>query len=220
MTETFPQFEPWPKTYRLNRDVIVTEKIDGTNAAVQVHLAVGLGLPGNLDEGDTFHGFKVTSVDGRLYVVGAQSRKKLIAPQSDNYGFAGWVHENAQKLATALGEGTHFGEWYGAGIQRNLYNLDEKRFMLFNVTRWGAPEIREYLKGLFDGRVEVATVLYTGPFDVGTINSIVAELRENGSRHAPGTDYAEGVIVHHTQAGFNLKVTCEKDEQPKGVSHA
>lgn len=217
MTEL--DFTPWPKTFRMNRDVIVTEKIDGTNAAVRVvDAAVIPDLPSALDEGDRFEGHVLTLVDGRGYLVGAQSRKKNIWPEADNAGFARWVFENATDLARVLGPGTHFGEWYGQAIQSNKYGLDGKRFMLFNVIRWGATETREMLKGTLG--IEVATVLYHGPFDTYRINKIVDSLDLNGSQHVPGVNYAEGVIVHHTQAGFNLKVTTEKDEQPKGIAHA
>jgi hypothetical protein len=104
------EFLPWPKIARLNRETIVTEKIDGTNAAIHV------------------------LEDGR---VGAQSRKRLITPgkQTDNYGFAGWVQEHADELRDGLGVGVHFGEWWGQGINR-AYDQTEKRFSLFNTSRW------------------------------------------------------------------------------------
>lgn len=103
------EFREFPKTPRLHKPVIVTEKIDGTNAAV------------------------VITEDGRI---GAQSRSRLITPENDNFGFARWVHENATELMQ-LGVGHHFGEWWGSGIQRG-YGLPkgEKRFSLFNVDRW------------------------------------------------------------------------------------
>lgn len=103
------EFVEFPKTPRLHKLVIVTEKIDGTNAAV------------------------VITEDGRI---GAQSRSRLITPEDDNFGFARWVQENAKELMQ-LGAGHHFGEWWGSGIQRG-YGLPkgEKRFSLFNVDRW------------------------------------------------------------------------------------
>lgn len=213
------EFTEWPKTYRVNRDVVVTEKIDGTNAAVRVTLAAGLGIPGNLRDGDRYEQHVVVDLDGVIYLVGAQSRKKIITPEKDNFGFAGFVFSNARNFVLALGEGVHFGEWYGTGIQRG-YGLSEKRFMLFNTTRWGSPETRVYLGAVFEGRVEVATVLYQGPFNTDHINTIVDALREQGSAHVPEFPSAEGVVVYHTQANWNLKVTTEKDEQPKGVSGA
>lgn len=107
------EFKEFPKIARLNREVIVTEKLDGTNAAVVI------------DE------------DGNI---AAQSRSRLITPADDNYGFARWVAGNSTELLK-LGHGHHFGEWWGQGIQRN-YGLTEKRFSLFNVHRWGDDTVR------------------------------------------------------------------------------
>lgn len=104
-----PEFTPFPKMARLLRDCTITEKIDGTNAAVGV-----------TDEGEVY----------------AQSRSRIITPgkSTDNFGFAGWVEENKHHLIH-LGPGVHFGEWWGQGIQRR-YGLEEKRFSLFNTARW------------------------------------------------------------------------------------
>jgi hypothetical protein len=106
-------FQEFPKIPRLNRTVIVTEKLDGTNACVVV------------SDSPTF--------DDRI--VTAQSRSRIITPEADNYGFASWVKENEATLRQ-LGPGYHFGEWWGLGIQRG-YGLTEKRFSLFNAKRWG-----------------------------------------------------------------------------------
>jgi hypothetical protein len=105
------EFKEFDKIPRLKRIVIVTEKIDGTNAAVVIG-----------DDGTT---------------IAAQSRSRLITPDDDNFGFARWVQDNAQELLK-LGPGHHFGEWWGLGIQRG-YGQTEKRFSLFNAGRWN-PE--------------------------------------------------------------------------------
>ena len=102
-----PEFVPWPKIARLRRDIVVTEKIDGTNAAVVV------------TENDIY----------------AQSRTRIITPKDDNFGFALWVEQNKTLLRETLGVGRHFGEWWGVGIQRG-YGLRERRFSLFNVSKW------------------------------------------------------------------------------------
>lgn len=103
-----PPFQPFPKIGRLRRSIIVTEKIDGTNASVYV-----------------------PEDDGPLI---AGSRNRWIYPEADNFGFAAWVRDNADELRE-LGPGLHFGEWWGQGIQRR-YDQDRKRFSLFNVDRW------------------------------------------------------------------------------------
>lgn len=106
MTET--KFEPFPKIPRLKRDVVVTEKIDGTNALVFV-----------ADDGETIR---------------FGSRTRWITPEDDNAGFARWGEEHREELLK-LGPGWHYGEWWGSGIQRR-YGLTEKRFSLFNTGRW------------------------------------------------------------------------------------
>lgn len=100
-------FEGFGKIARLNREIIITEKIDGTNAQVTI-----------TDDGAIFAG----------------SRNRWITPREDNFGFARWVEGNRDELLE-LGPGRHFGEWWGQGIQRG-YGLDHKRFSLFNTGRW------------------------------------------------------------------------------------
>ena len=180
------EFQPWPKIARLNREITVTEKIDGTNAAILI--------------GDGF--------------VGAQSRKRLITPNDDNFGFARWVAENAGALTDALGEGRHFGEWWGSGIQRG-YGLDkgEKRFSLFNTARYADADLA------VDG-LGVVPVLYQGPFDQSEINGCLHMLRTEGSFASPGFMDPEGIIVFHSAAQQMFKVTLKGDEAPKSLAVA
>ena len=202
------EFEAFPKIARLNRNCTITEKIDGTNAAVLIEDATD-------DVGAVFapapNGYvdcvKVW-VSDRLYIVQAQSRKRLITPGkgTDNSGFAAWVYDNAEELVATLGEGRHFGEWWGQGIQRG-YGLDHKRFSLFNSLRW--KELRSPL-------VHVVPTLYVGPFDSRVIDEEVRCLRDFGSQAAPGFQPAEGVVVYHHASREYAKVTCVNDEKPKG----
>jgi hypothetical protein len=173
-------FEAFPKIPRLNREIVITEKLDGTNAVVHI---------------------------GEDEVVTAGSRTRWISPENDNYGFAKWVRDNQLELRK-LGPGTHFGEWWGAGIQRR-YDLSEKRFSLFNVHRWSAPAVRPAC-------CHVVPTLYRGAFDQMWIDRCVDLLRTQGSVAAPGFMKPEGVIVFHTAASALFKVTVEKDEEPKG----
>jgi hypothetical protein len=177
------EFKAFPKIPRLNREMVVTEKLDGTNVCVVV-------------DGDK---------------VSAQSRNRIITSDDDNYGFAAWVQMNSPALAVALGDGYHYGEWWGQGIQRK-YGIDHKRFSLFNVHRWESLPFSEY--GL--DNVGTVPVLYRGPFDTDTIDAIIGDLILNGSVAAPGFMKPEGVIIWHEAAQQMFKVTCEGDEKPKG----
>ena len=177
-------FQAWPKTPRLFRDMTITEKIDGTNAAIHV------------------------TPDGNVV---AQSRNRLIYPDADNFGFARWVERYSMVLAEALGEGVHYGEWWGNGIQRG-YGLanGDKRFSLFNAYRYADVSIPEIGLG-------VVPVLHHGIFDTLTVEDIVSLLRIDGSFAAPGFMRPEGVVVYHEAARSSFKVTIENDEKPKGA---
>lgn len=177
------EFKAFPKIPRLNRDCVITEKIDGTNVCVVVD-------------------------DDKIF---AQSRNRIITPEDDNYGFARWVQDNAPALIVALGDGYHYGEWWGQGIQRK-YNLDHKHFSLFNVHRWKSVPFSEY--GL--DNVSTVPVLYRGPFSTEVVDNTVEGLRIIGSIASRGFMKPEGVIVWHEAAGQLFKVTCEGDEKPKG----
>lgn len=180
-------FQPWPKIARLNRDITVTEKIDGTNAAVIIS-----------EEGLT---------------ISAQSRTRIITPDDDNFGFARWVHENADGLTQLLGPGRHFGEWWGQGIQRK-YGLAEKRFSLFNTARYGDTDLSEL------PQLGVVPVLYQGPYNQAEINGCLHMLSTDGSFAAPGFADPEGIVVFHSAAQQMFKVTIKGDEAPKSMAAA
>lgn len=195
----FPLFSQFPKMARLSREIVITEKIDGTNAQVLI-----------TDDGKVFAG----------------SRTRWITPQDDNYGFARWVDDHRDELL-ALGPGQHFGEWWGKGINRN-YGLDERRFSLFNVRRWALHGTEPKTYPTLDPRITktqyvlpaccgLVPVLYEGLFTDISIYSALRYLEEAGSQVAPGFMKPEGIVVFHTAANMCFKKTIEKDAQPKGI---
>jgi hypothetical protein len=203
---------PWPKIPRLNREMTITEKIDGTNAAVGIE-RLGSHYTQSEAEADGFTSFIATEDEWEPYLVYAQSRKKIITVGQDNAGFARYVHENAAQLVAVLGDGLHFGEWWGSGINRN-YGLPkgEKRFSLFNTLRYGKEEFDlTQVPGL-----STVPVLYRGAFDSATVRTTVNGLAQHGSVASPGFMSPEGVIVFHMAARLPFKVTIEDDEKPKG----
>jgi len=171
------EFKEFPKIHRLNRQIIVTEKLDGTNS----QLFIG-------EDGDFLTG----------------SRTRWITPEQDNYGFSRWAHEHKDELME-LGPGSHFGEWWGQGIQRK-YGLNEKRFSLFNVSRWGKKR---------PVCCHVVPILYEGLFSESTIKLTIENLRAHGSVASPEFMNPEGVVIFHTQGYFALKVTLKNDEISK-----
>jgi hypothetical protein len=173
------EFKSFSKIARLSRDVIITEKIDGTNGLIAI------------------------SEDGE-FAVG--SRNRWITPGDDNAGFALWAYTNMDELMR-LGPGYHYGEWWGQGIQRG-YGLKEKRFSLFNVSRWEDDEARPAC-------CSVVPVLFRGPFETDYVDVALASLARHGSKAAPGFMRPEGVVIYHVAGGYLFKKTIERDEAPK-----
>ena len=199
------EFQGFGKIPRLFRDIIITEKIDGTNGNITI-------VPVD------FEGLDLRPLIGKCGVhevvcgdipclMRAGSRKRWIAPENDNYGFAKWVAENKYELAK-LGPGRHFGEWWGQGIQRN-YGLKEKRFSLFNTAKWSDDAVRP-------ARCHVVPVLYAGPFDMCYVDDALEKLELGGSFAASGFMKPEGVVVFHTAGNLLFKATIENDDKPKG----
>ncbi|MBE3087885.1 MAG: hypothetical protein IMZ71_02050 [Chloroflexi bacterium] len=198
------EFVGFSKIARLSRDMIITEKIDGTNGCVFI------------------------GEDGE-FIVG--SRTRWITPETDNHGFARWAYEHKDELV-ALGPGRHFGEWWGSGIQRG-YGLPkgEKRFSLFNVTRWclfgnepqafptGDPRIVK-VQDVLPACVGLVPVLYRGPFSLDRVDAALKELAAGGSFAVHGFMNPEGVVVFHVAGNVMFKKTILGDDAPKSAGGA
>lgn len=100
------EFIPFPSTPRLSKEMIITEKLDWTNACI------------------------VITEDWDIY---AQSRNRIITIEDDNYWFARRVYSNKEELKK-LWVWYFYWERRGRWIQR-WYNEPAKRFSLF-VFRW------------------------------------------------------------------------------------
>lgn len=187
-----PQFQAWPKISRLSRDVVVTEKIDGSCALIHI-----------TEEGD-FH-------------VG--SRNRWLSSTEDNFGFYKWAKQHEAELSH-LGKGYHYGEWWGSGIQRG-YGLKNgvRVFSLFNTGRW--RELGDGQGEVLEGQAQcpqccsVVPVLYRGPFDTSAVDSVLEQLKVFGSVAEPGFSKPEGIVVYHTAANMSFKKTIVGDEKRK-----
>lgn len=176
-------FVGFPKMSRLVREVVITEKIDGTNA--QIFIA---------DDSQP-----ITLKSGRVVPFLVGSRTRWVFPENDNHGFATWAYAHEEGLLE-LGPGRHFGEWWGQGIQRN-YGLKEKRFSLFNAIRWATRA--EGSSSVF----HVVPILYQGMFDTNTITEVFENLALKGSVAAPGFMNPEGIVVYHVAGNVGFKKT-------------
>ena len=194
----------WPKIPRLNREMILTEKIDGTNAQVYVF---NVNPSDHMKEDFAKKGWAILRDGWSRWAVVPASRNRYLTFQKDNFGFAEWVYDNCESLI-GLGPGRHYGEYWGSGIQRT-YGRRTKRFSLFNVSRYEHSCDRPAC-------CDVVPKLYEGPFCQDTIDFAVDELRDYGSFAAPGFMDPEGIVVFHEAASQLFKITCEGDEKPKG----
>lgn len=171
------EFLSYTKIPRLSRECVITEKIDGTNAQIYIK-------------------------DGKI--IGVGSKNRWITPEQDNFGFARWVQQNEQEVLK-LGDGRHYGEWWGVGIQRG-YNLNERRFTLFRAPKHG--ELPYPL-------IKVVPILYEGIFDTEVIEIALKSLQETGSSAAQGYMKPEGIVIFHKASGQLFKKTVEHDEEAK-----
>lgn len=213
-------FEDFPKIPRLSRTMIITEKIDGTNAQIFIET---LGVrPDEPQVGSwPFTIAKVVPGIGTTFIY-AGSRTRWVTPgkDKDNHGFAGWVRDHAEELFN-LGEGRHFGEWWGQGIQRG-YNLKEKRFSLFNTGRWTSrfndgDTMNPDTRCIEVPVCHVVPVLWAGEFTTERIEIELMRLKEEGSKASPGFDRPEGVVIFHEAGGYLFKKTLENDNSPKSL---
>lgn len=191
------EFIKWDSTPRFHKYLTITEKINGTNACIRI-------------------------LDGE---VTAQSRKRLITPEDDNFGFARWVYENAGALTDVLGYGVHFGEWFGEGIQKNPLGIEGKRFAHFSPWKYDEAG-RERIEN--SGLVEFVPVLHEGPADIYTIPSIMQDLDVYGTKVAGAKKIAngyahepdemarpEGIIVWHKESQQKYKILLDGDAYHK-----
>jgi len=153
----FKAFDKIPRENPLN--VTITEKINGTNSCIIIQDGV---------------------------IMGVQSRKRFITSDDDNYGFATWVDLNKEELLN-LGDGYHYGEWAGLGIQKNPHALETKQLFLFNTFRWNVNNSN------LPKCCQVVPVLFNGELTPQTIPDLLSTLQAD----ALPNQTPEGVVVYH-----------------------
>lgn len=186
-TEAFVGFQ---KIARLSREIVVSEKIDGTCGVISI------------------------GEDGKFQI---GSRNRWLTPETgNNHGFMMWALTHKEELME-LGPGRHFGEWWGHGIQRG-YGLKEKRFSLFNTSRW-VPDGVELLpkQERPPACCGVVPVLWHGIFDTAAVEDQLELLSTGGSVAAPGFMNPEGVVVYHIAGNVYFKKYIIGDDAPKSI---
>lgn len=215
-------FQKFNKIPRLSRDCIITEKINGTNAQIYIISAEEYYSDAdNCCDNDFVAKFNLCLDEDYMMFAGSRNRWLDTSSKGDNFGFAKWVKENAEELLN-LGEGRHFGEFYGKGIQGN-YGLDEKRFALFNVGKW--VDKYDSIRTLKNDKMNFApsccrvvpVLCQNNIFDTQLIDTVLKDLDKHGSYAVPGFMKPEGIVIYHKASGQLFKKTIENDEKPKGI---
>ena len=167
----FVSFKKIPNIRELS--MTVTQKLHGSNAQILI-------------EGDE---------------VKVGSRNRWIDIGDDNFGFANFVLSNKQDFIERLGDGRHYGEWCGPGINSGE-GLTEKRLLLFNFRRWAGKPLPL--------QVGIVPLIYHGEVSLLKINEIMDELKRSGSYLSPGFMLPEGIVI---EIGNNLyKKTFDSEE--------
>jgi len=196
-----PEFKKFGKIGRLNRECIITEKIDGTNTCILV-------------------------TENKKLFIG--SHKRWLSEKEDNHGCYKWCMERKEQLLT-LPVGYHYAEMWGSGIQRG-YGLvkGEKRLSLFNVSRFclhnEEPQVCSVDHKTNEPKYQIklpeclslVPIIGRGLFCTSFINGCFEKLRQHGSFAVEKFDRPEGIIVFHTANGVMFKYTFENDVQGKG----
>jgi hypothetical protein len=198
---SYPAFAKIP---RLERGVVITEKIDGTNGLIFV---VPAGSPEWPEQGED-----LSNQTGVGLFAGSRNRWLRRGKSDDNMGFAAFVAERANDIIERLGPGLHYGEFWGKGIQRG-YGLDRKVFSLFNVSRWHwmtnpqAPQIPDVTV------VPTVGIHATMSSAIRMLPDALEHLRRHGSAAAPGFMDPEGIVLFHSASQSIYKYTLDGDGQ-------
>lgn len=163
-----PEFKSFRKIESYKKIYMtITQKIHGTNGQIYIK-------------------------DGEIY---AGSRNRWLTVDNDNAGFCKFVMQNKERLIQVLGEGRHFGEWCGKGINAGE-GLSTKIFVLFDWKRY-RDQCEHFPFLTYDLPVRVVPCLYTGKFSMEMIDEIMEILKTEGSRLVPVNWYMkpEGIVI-------------------------
>lgn len=189
------EFQEFPKITRFyEQDVVVSEKIDGTNGLIWI---------GEIKRMSIQTGHMIPEIGMKV-----GSRSRWIDKKDDNYGFAKWAQENEEDLMK-LGPGYHYGEWWGQGIQRK-YGMKQKVFSLFNSFRWKDSAVRPQC-------CDVVPVLYSGPVTPGMISTFSTPYGASAAARKYGVEFLnpEGYMMYFTKSGTYFKAPFKNRREEK-----
>ncbi len=179
------EFIKYLKTKRFTSNIIITEKIDGTNAQL------------------------VWDEDHQILRCGSRNRYLNYSYEPDNFGFAAWVDKNREVLTKYFKDFDYpiYGEWWGKGIQRG-YEVDQKYFSIFHTGLFGDKIPQE----LYNIGVRYVPVLYEGLNVDDPIHTIYHQLFDQGSKLKYNYMNPEGICIFFKDTGTIFKMTYEYEK--------
>jgi hypothetical protein len=161
--------------------------------------------------------------DGSQYY---QSRKRIITPEDDNYGFAAWAaereyifHDCAMCAWDRLGDGFEqqpiviYGEWAGKGIQSGVAVSELERFFyIFGIKSltpagdsfWlGHLPVLGHCDSIITSKEVREYVMDIDFKNPGMVQNVLAEMTEEVEKHCPVGAYmgvdgvGEGIVWEH-----------------------
>ena len=219
------EFKPFPKIEKFGKaQMHITQKIHGTNA--QVFIFKNTRVLGTVDTTMTEEQLKASlqytgtnklelapysdnsfTVIEHFTDILCGSRTRWITPEDDNYGFARHVYAHKEEFIEKLGVGQHFGEWAGPGINSGE-GLTEKLFILFD--HWKYPPERP-----LPPKTVVVPVLYQGQMDLSVIETVMNDLKTNGSKLVQGFMRPEGVVIQTLGTRYKKVFDAEETQWKK-----
>lgn len=172
------EFKPFQSINQIGKLYMsVTQKLHGTNAQILI-------------EGDRI-------------IAGCRTRWLSPGKETDNFGFAQFVEDNKQELIEKLGEGRHYGEWCGPGIN-NGEGLPNKMLFLFNWRRHLSKEEYPKLpitKEVIRHKVYTVPLLYNGAVDGNVVALLMETMKLRGS-FLNSFCSPEGVVIEINNAFY------------------
>lgn len=186
----FPRIQNYPNIFAPEEEVVVTEKIHGTNfragwvpfVATNWHQRL-LKLLRLTPQWQFVYGSHYTQLSDKLLYKGYYE-KNVYAEMVKKYDL-----KNKIRKGDVI-----YGEIYGAGIQKGYdYGLKDSRDMIvFDIKHNGKYlDFRDFVWACYDYSLQTPPVLYKGPFSGANLDELVS----GSSVLAPTQKVREGVVI-------------------------
>ena len=175
-------------------DVVITEKVEGSNFSVTVD-----------EDGEVF-------VNQRNYTIDSPDRKHTFWVVAEKNGYI----EAAKSLSLKHGPVTLYGEIVGPGIQKNIYKMDKKEVMFFDLllhrdNRY--MDSKDFVSDIPELGLKTVPVLWTGSLSEWLDGKGVSEASD-GKSVINAKTMREGIVIKPCR---EIVCTDSAGEQMRGI---